>query len=317
MPIMELDELVSEDDTFHDPGDDPWWTETVWFGWMVPERRMIGSFYPFFRPNLGVQAGGVWLFDHTAEVPWEVPFFDFSWHIPMTPGLDLRHADLPNGMSIRALEPNRVFQLRYSHPDLELDIRYEALFQPLLSRATPPFTVGSHLDQPGRVTGRMNLRGEEIPIDCYSMRDRAWGPRRDGRQPKVGYSFGTASDSSAFLSISVDRRGDEQVSTGFLMRDGVWSELASGTRKVERDAGGRPARIMIDAVDELGRRLVTEGDAVSRHVALTYPSMLSWTSLTRWELDGGECWGEDQEIWHPNRWRAFAASVREDQPHTS
>ena len=93
---MDPYELVSADDTFHDPGDDPWWTETVWFGWMVPERKMLGSFYPFFRPNMGVQAGGVWLFDDTAELPWEVCFFDFNWHLPMAPGLDLRHADLRN-----------------------------------------------------------------------------------------------------------------------------------------------------------------------------------------------------------------------------
>ena len=46
--------LTTHDDTLHPRTDDPWWTETVWFAWMVPERNLLGYFYPVFRPNLGV-----------------------------------------------------------------------------------------------------------------------------------------------------------------------------------------------------------------------------------------------------------------------
>ena len=44
-----------------------------------------------------------------------------------------------------------------------------------------PFLKGSHFDQAGHVTGRMVLRDEVVPIDCYSVRDRSWGPRPQGR----------------------------------------------------------------------------------------------------------------------------------------
>ena len=44
-----------------------------------------------------------------------------------------------------------------------------------------PFLKGAHFDQAGHVTGTMVLHGEEIPIDCYSVRDRSWGPRPMGR----------------------------------------------------------------------------------------------------------------------------------------
>ena len=44
-----------------------------------------------------------------------------------------------------------------------------------------PFLKGAHFDQAGHVTGTMVLQGEEIPIDCYSVRDRSWGPRPMGR----------------------------------------------------------------------------------------------------------------------------------------
>ena len=66
--------LVPEDDRFHPPEtDDPWWTETVWFAWNVPERNLLGYFYPAFRANIGVQFGGVLVVDDTATLPWELP----------------------------------------------------------------------------------------------------------------------------------------------------------------------------------------------------------------------------------------------------
>ncbi|MGD9704899.1 MAG: hypothetical protein AB7Q42_09730 [Acidimicrobiia bacterium] len=34
-----------------------------------------------------------------------------------------------------------------------------------------------HLDQLGHVTSTLMLRGEQIPVASYSLRDRTWGPR--------------------------------------------------------------------------------------------------------------------------------------------
>lgn len=55
--------LEPEDDAFHPRTDDRWWTETWWNAWFVPERKMIGYFYPVFRHNIGVQFGGVVVYD--------------------------------------------------------------------------------------------------------------------------------------------------------------------------------------------------------------------------------------------------------------
>lgn len=302
---------TTDDDNLHPATDDPWWTETIWFAWMVPERNLLGYFYPVFRPNLGVEFGGVLVFDDTAELPWELPVFHYDWHLKMPSPLDLRNAQLPNGMTLLALEAGRVYELGYDSDELKLELRYEALMRPMISRGTPPFSVAGHLDQPGHVTGRMVLHGEEMPVDCFAMRDRAWGPRRDGRQPKVGYAYATVSAEAAFLSVSVHRRDDlDRVSTGYLMRDGEWALLSSGTREVERDRHGRPATIVIRAEDGLGRQVDAVGRAVSRQVFTAYPSMFCWNSLVCWEYDGVECWGEDQDVWGPRRWREYAVSLR-------
>lgn len=300
-------QLTTEDDTFHPAGPEPWWTETVWFAWLVPERQLIGYFYPVFRPNLGVYGGGVTVFDGTAELPWELPFHAWDWHRPIPDGLDLRHARLDNGMTLVAEEPGAVYSLGYEHRDeLALRLRYEAVTEPLVTDGVPPFNHG-HVDQLGRVTGTMVLHGEEIAVDCLAMRDRSWGPRREGPQPRAGYSYAGANAGTSFLAVSVDSPRSTGIGMGFLARDGAQSHLVSGHRQVERDRAGRPVSLHIRAHDDAGRPLVADGVVVSRQALVPYSSMLCWNSLVRWEVDGVTCWGEDQDVWHPRTWRRFTA----------
>lgn len=302
--------LVPEDDMFHAPAPgEPWWTETIWFSWMVPERNMLGYWYTVFRANLGVHFGGVLLMDHTAVLPWEIPVFDWHWHQPMPDKVDFLDLDVLGGMTLKCHEHGRVFQFGYRNDDIEFDLTFRALMQPMLTRQQPPFNHGNHVDQPGRVTGTMKLRGEDVAVDCIAMRDRSWGLRAPRRQPKLGYCHATSDENSSFLAITIDRRGHDGLVGGYLMRDGTWARLTDGHREVERDAGGRPATIRVQATDELGRPLEAVGTTVSRQVFTAYPDMFCWNSLTRWRYDDREAWGEDQDIWHPRKWRDFAHSI--------
>lgn len=303
--------LTTEDDNFHPATDDPWWTETVWFAWFVPERNLVGYYYPIFRPNKNIQAGGVVLYDHTAELPWDQLFCHYDWHNAIPKGLDLRDGSFDNGMSIKALKPCHTFELGFEHKELSFNLKAEAVAKPLVSRAVPPFNKG-HIDQFCHVTGEMNLRGDIIPVDCIAMRDRSWGPREDGRQPQVGYAYGCADANNAFLAVAVYnwKTGEYPVTTGFLIRDGEWAQLTSGSRHVERDAKGRPAVVHITATDTLGRELNARGEIRSRQATTTYPAMFCWNSLAHWEADGWTGFGEDQDVWHPRRWREFAAKLR-------
>jgi hypothetical protein len=303
MSYLEEWGLTPDDDTFHPRSDDPWWTETVWFAWFVPERRMVGYFYPVFRPNLGVQAGGVLVYDDTAELDWELPVHDYDWHRQIPPGLDLRDAELDNGMTLRCVEPARRFELGYKARDLELQLQVEGVVRPLVTNATPPFNKG-HIDQICHVTGEMVLHGESIAVDCLAMRDRSWGVRQDGRQPTVGYDYAASGPEDAFLAVSISKAPEVyDVTTGFLVRDGEWSRVTGGRRSVERDPDGRPEVVTVEATDELGRTVSARGEAVSRQVTKAYPSMLCWNSLLEWEFDGSRGWGEDQDCWLPRRWR--------------
>jgi hypothetical protein len=302
--------LTPADDDWHTANDDPWWTETIWFAWFVPERNLVGYWYPVFRPNLGVHSGGVIVFDDTAELPWEILVHEYDWQRPIPVGARLDDLVLDSGMSLRCTEPGRRYQIGYTGRDLELRLQAETVSRPLVTQAIPPFNKG-HIDQLCHVTGEMVLEGEAIPVDCFAMRDRSWGPRQDGRQPQVGYDYGAADADHAFLAVSVARRWDDDaypVTTGFHIHDGEWAQLTGGTRRVHRDASGRPERFSIEATDKLGREFVAHGSTLSRQVLIAYPAMLCWNELVRWELSTGWTgFGEDQDVWHPRGWKRYRA----------
>lgn len=135
---------------FLPPSDHPWETETCWFAFCVPERNLMGYLYTWIRPNLGIAGGGTLVWDDTAYLPWEVPFFDYNHSIPLPEGLDLRDATLPTGMRVKVIEPLTSYELGYRYPygDMfEAELRFDALTPPhVFTRGEPPFTIASHID---------------------------------------------------------------------------------------------------------------------------------------------------------------------------
>ena len=205
--------------------------------------------------------------------------------------------------------------MRYDDPDgdeLHVDLEFSAV--------TPPHYLGaSHLDQPGRYRGRVVLAGEEITVDSYGFRDRSWGPRSQfgpglggSGASHGGYSYATASERDAFHTITMDFGSGCISIHGYLLRDGTWSKLASGTREVaERHPDtGFPTRVVISGTDELGRELQAEGRCLN-HIALPLnPNLFTINALTEWRFDGVEGYGEDHDNWSMPAMRAFARAFR-------
>ncbi|HEX4434380.1 MAG TPA: hypothetical protein VH012_06100 [Acidimicrobiales bacterium] len=326
-------ELVPADDDFHDEElTDRWWeTETCWFSWNVPERNLGGWAYCQARPNADICNGGAWVWDDRAAYPWELAYrAEYSGlQLPPRAERDMRDFEWPNGVHVRVVQPLTTYAVRYSDPGaLEVDLVFDAIMAPNPHpNGVVPFLKGTHFDQAGHVTGTMVLHGEEIAIDCYSVRDRSWGPRPLGRpRPKptpaggtsekrssfggVGYSFCAAGPGEAWLTYAIPGPEVEPVACGFLLRDGTYGHILAGERRMTFDAQtGWPLTVAIEAVDEFDRRLSVRGDAVSRH----------WRgqggdSLVHWTWDGGvEGWGEDQSYfsrtqWEQNRRRARGAA---------
>ena len=205
--------LDSEDDNLHVPTElHPLWTETFWLSFGIPDRRMHVSIYPWFRKNIGMQAGGVLVWDPSSDLPWDLAFCEYDYHIPLDPDLDLRNAQLSNGLSLTCLETQQAYRVRYEHEDLKIDVTFRGLMPPQVSgRDGRP----NHLDQPGHVVGEIVLRGDLIGVDGPGMRDRSWSVRLDAT--RVGYAWGTTAGGDSFLSLSLPHGDEERICDGYLL----------------------------------------------------------------------------------------------------
>jgi hypothetical protein len=283
----------------------------------VPDRNLGGWVYSQAQPNAGLSNGGVWLWDDTASFSWEIPYFVNYWGLQLAPRAerDLRDFEWPSGVHVKATKPLMNYEIRYSDPDeCELALTFEAIMPPNGHPAgVRPFLNAVHLDQPGRVTGELVLRGETIPVDCFALRDRSWGPRPRGRPKRmsrsatdaetgtsgVGYSYGTASPTEAFLVFTVPTSVDDKVVCGYLLRDGEYAHIVSGAREVRVDPDyGWPVSIEIEAVDDRRRTFHALGTAHSRHWRAGHGG----DSFMSWEWDGAAGVGEDQTYFSKQVW---------------
>jgi len=302
------------DDRFHfaELGDDWWATETSWFSFHNAERRLGGWLYTMARPNIGTVAGGVWIWDDSASLPWEVPYSVNYSALALSITDDLDDITLPTGVTITMREPGQTYALSYRDGDrLELSLRFDGVMPPEpLTAVGSTFGSAHHFDQFGRVTGHVVLHGERIEVDCLAMRDRTWGRRPEDRPRQAAYVTGAWSADDAFLAVTNAGDYRQDVTYGFLRRDGATVPLRGGERTVERsDEHGWMTRIVLDAVDAEGRTLRAVGEAVSR-IIVNRHTFIDVNSLVRWDLDGRVGWGEDQDMWPVHRWSAYRRDAR-------
>ena len=325
-----IPELTEVDDRLHPSTDDWWETETAWFSFSVPERRIGGWFYNQILPTQQVCNGGAWVWDDSAA-PSLYERREQQLELPSIDDLDLRDVELPNGNHIKMIEPLSEYRVRYADPGaFEADLLFRGIMAPNSHPLrTVPFWRGRHFDQPMHVTGEIVLHGEMIEVDCISVRDRSWGPRPMGPDPRkktttkrasrprraregVGYLFGSASHDDAWLMYSrptvVEGVASDVLSTGYLLREGEYGHLVSGHRRFWLDAQTKwISRIEIEATDEHGRTLEASGELVSRHGE---PGSASGSGLFHWTWNGLNGWGEDQTYAPPDILAALDLSDR-------
>jgi hypothetical protein len=129
------------------------------------------------------------------------------------------------------------------------------------------------------------------------MRDRSWGPRTFNDIHRGDYLWGVASEKESFHVISINDGTVNRVHGGYLMRDGVMADLASGRSWTEgRINGLRSDRVMVEAKDTSGRTLLAEGRTRNGLVWMLYPREVAVWALVEWTIDGRPVWGEQQEF---------------------
>ncbi|MDT5077705.1 MAG: hypothetical protein QOJ80_2342 [Mycobacterium sp.] len=301
------EEFAPSDDALHGHGDEFYFNETYWFSFFAPERSLGGWLYSAIRPNAGVTAGGCWIWDSSGTDPWEIPFFEqFNWLKPPSTA-DAHHLVLPNGNTVTTIEPGQTYDLAFDDRDrLVARLRFTGSERPVpLRPGTPPYPKASHFDQTGHVTGHLLLDGDRIDIDCYAMRDRSWGPRRERGYQPMAYTWLADAHTSLLTYSTPDGDGTDTVYAGYLRRDGVVTYVPSGTRQVHRDYDKHwITHVSVDLVDADGRPFSAHGRAVSRMILPTATSVCV-NSLMEFTVEGRTIYGEDQDVWPMNAWRTM------------
>lgn len=178
----------------------------------------------------------------------------------------------------------------------------------------------------------MQLRGEDIPLDCRSVRDRTWGPRggpyaqsrkqtyatdrervsdpggprwreieRERGRCRIQYIFGHINGRMGFLGFVRPQDGSADgwspMNGGYLLRDGTYGALdksRSRMRCFRSPNTGWSTHMQVELTDQAGRQMIAEGFAVSQMSEAGFGS----NQLMRWDIDGQVGWGEDQDVWN-------------------
>jgi hypothetical protein len=304
--------ITAEDEVFHPFGHDPWWNESAWYSFNVPERDINGFVYFYYNARLRLAGGGPAVWDPSGDQMYDCLFCDWDWFQPVPDGLVYENFTLPSSLSQEMVSPLTTYRLAYSRRGCELDLEWHAAMpaQPSSMSQLEPAGV-RHFDQPGSMRGEVRIGGDALPIDCYSLRDHTWGPQRFDQLQPGDYFWAVASPEENWHAITIQSAGGgpEHVVDGYLVREGVVAPLVRGTRRVVEREGGRPRRVQFEAVDAQGRRLEAEGRTRNALHFAGWPGQFTYFCLTSWQWDGKAGLGEDQEFFPLTRMRALVSSA--------
>jgi rifampicin phosphotransferase len=309
--------ITAADEALHPPNDDPYWNESTYFGFNVPERSINGWVYFYFRPNQNYMVGGAAVWDPSGRYTWDCLHHNWGDTLAIPDGAEMYDFTLPSGLTVKCVEPLEQYSLAYVHDRCELDLTWRAYMAPdetILPEGTDDWGY-HHFEHGGRLTGWLRLDGEEIEIDCGSFRDHSWGSRRHKSNPRAGFSMALGAQSSSFglwslspHSIDEDPFAEvtDRIAMGWYRREDEVAKLVSGERTVaKRTEDGRPSLVTLSAVDALGRELHAEGHAVNWLVWGGYPSLYTCFTGMDWHVDGQHVFGEEQEFCRIEQARRF------------
>lgn len=289
--------------------DHPYWSESSWFSFHIPDRGINGAFYSHFRPNMNCMLAGVFIWDTTSPYTFEALYFD--WQAMRLPpegryGVDYDKYDYrtPWGMQARLVEPLRRYALNYERPGFDLSLEFEAVAPAHeIGRKTEHGLTNAysfHFEQPGRITGQFRVEGETYAVDTFSIRDGSHGPRFLEVMTPNGYTWSTASAQSGFHILAPNAEGgrDSAVVGGYILRDGEISTIVEGNRRVLERNGPRPSLVAVTATDELGRTLEAIGRQKVPSTLTLFPDRATFWQQFAWDYDGhAGAVGEDQETY--------------------
>ncbi len=304
--------IEAADAEFHLTGNQPYdWCETNFFPVTIPEHGIGGGFYVLTRPVLGACMSDVSFEDCIAQ-SWEQQLYiDNQQHLPCPK--TLLSYELPNGLSVRALDPLKMYEIDYTGiDDTEVHIRFSALMDPfdLNDPDQDPLAANrvgkswgeafnGHYEITGRITGEARIRGNNYAIDCIDTLDRSWGVRKERGNKDVIWlhgSFGEALTFHVLADLQVDNKETMgKLISGYVLDDGELCGLVELEGRTTYQ-GILPVGMQFRVTDIRGKTFIISAEALNAAPWAPYPSMVFARAFMRWQIDGKTGYGSRQDV---------------------
>lgn len=304
--------ITTADANFHQPPDDNFrWCETNPFLFNIPDAAISGLIYVVTRPLLGVCMSDITIQDRIST-HWDGAFYlDNQQHLPCPQSL--LDYELPNGVSVRAIEPLQRYAVRYEGiDDTRLEFEFNAIMppydmndpdmDPLAAKrhdAGWSSAFGGHFEQTGRITGEAVLRGQHYKLDCIDTLDRSWGPRAERDNAAVTWLHGSFGERLTVHALcAIDPANTSTIGTlisGYVLEDGEVYGLTAFEGRTER-LGLLPMSTLLRATDRRGKTFELTGAAINGSPWAPYPSLVYAQSLMRWNCAGEIGYGVQQDV---------------------
>ena len=312
----------------------PWtehWSEseTYYFNFFIPSRKLDGLVYLKIRPNLRTCHSGVFTFSGVKRHHLQAEHFNFQQFLPF-PEVSGNTLHVPEiDLTVTIVEPLTRHRIDYSDPRSGTELHF------VTEAISPPAMRGNnaHFDQVMQTNGTLLLLGEELEIDCVQVRDRSWGePRPESplRHPPTAWCTGASADGTVAFTFSGadDPARDAGLETygipardlfkdGWFWSHGSLKKIVRMSKLTQRHSSGlRPETIDCRFTDETGAEHHVRGSVESGLLWSPWPNMaLTYGCHFRWDLelpDGtlAELRGEAQEIyWHDSVRQLLTAEI--------
>ncbi|MFS8035493.1 hypothetical protein ACI7BZ_00775 [Xanthobacter sp. AM11] len=310
-------EMIQDCDAeFHAPDKDKLnWAETNFFGFYNAEEKLNVGVYALFRTNLRTVNSTICMNSGFAAAPWQADYVDYQSVIPMPEGCSLLDYTLANGLSVRCVEPNMVWEIRFDDGEgTAIDVTYRSLMpafdihdpqmDPMVGAHAGKFAWGTayngHFDQTGHFVGTVTLRGKRIPIDCISTMDHSWGPRPERGAPNMSWLHAHFSKDLAVHAIfSFDpeqNARDLSLTHGYVVERGEVFGLKAGHGHTVRLRDRFADQVELELTDRTGRVWKLAAKGLTTFPWQCWANMVAFNVLARWEMDGQTGYGEIQDF---------------------
>lgn len=327
--------ILQEDIEYHVPADITYkFAETNYFIVMIPEERILATFYTVTRKSVGVCLVDVAIFGCLSDNRGEMLYLDSQQQLPAPERLS--QFETPNGLKVQAFSPSE-YRLDYvGFDDTEAHLDIVGLTEPFdindprhspHAKATAEARAAAsglgkaysnHFDLTCRVTGVLKVRGKSYPVDCVSTMDHSWGDRCEVGLRSMAWTnanFGEDYGLHWINNLDFTKPAGEQESLahGYVFEHGELFGLTDLTLKTNR-LGSIAVAIDAVATDVRGKRHVLYGTPLVGAPWSCYTGTMLYVAMSRWMTDGGRIgYGLNMEN-HPLDMMARLRGRRWDQP---